>query len=725
MLHETIDQLCIEAGRRFRPTEEIIALAQRIVTEKCNGHESDCFPQDYVYDIESYPNFFSCSITHAMTFRRWRFEISEYVDQSRELYDYLISLTHIQGARMVGFNNLHYDYPVLHYFIENQGYVNYAQLKQRSNDIFNDHSGRKFQLWENQHFIPQVDLMKIHHFDNKAKMTGLKTLEMNMRSENIKDLPYDPNERLTREQALEVLDYNDHDVDETLKFYKYSLPMIRFRYELNQKYPDKNFTNFNDTKIGKEFFVMKLNESGIVANNRTQTKRSSVNIGEVLLPYISFEHPEFQRILNFFRGSTVDKLDKNGMLEMKGFFKGVSANIDGFDYDFGAGGIHGSLHKTIVRESETHALIDIDVASYYPNLAIANGFYPEHLTDKFCEVYQQVYNMRKSYAKGTAENAMLKLALNGVYGASNDKFSPFLDPKYTLATTVNGQLLLCMLAEQLMKIPNLKMVQINTDGLTYLCPREYVDHTMNLKTWWEQLTNLELERADYKMIAIRDVNSYLAVTTDGKVKRIGAYASELACDNPATRELAWHKNQSAVIVALAAEQALVNNTPIEQFIRGHEDDFDFMLSTKVPRSSRLELQNDIHWQGVKICKQREVIQNISRYVVAKQGKDLVKVMPPTEAQITKWREGEHWKHRKSGDYKVRDAGKGAPSGMYDLVEPNSPYPPHREMRVEAGWLVKDCSDVSDFNRKDINYDYYINETRKLVDELLLNEVKLC
>ena len=67
----------------------------------------------------------------------------------------------------------------------------------------------------------------------------------------------------------------------------------------------------------------------------------------------------------------------------------------------------------------------------YPNIAISNKVYPEHLTEKFCEIYKGIYEQRKTYAKNTPENAMLKLSLNGTYGKSNDKFSVFYDPKFT------------------------------------------------------------------------------------------------------------------------------------------------------------------------------------------------------------------------------------------------------------------------------------------------------
>ena len=91
-------------------------------------------------------------------------------------------------------------------------------------------------------------------------------------------------------------------------------------------------------------------------------------------------------------------------------------------------------------------IIDMDVKSYYPNVVIASEFYPEHLGKDFCVFYKQLYEMRKKYPKGSIENEMLKLALNGTYGDTNSKFSVFYDPLVTMRTTLNGQLFLCVLA---------------------------------------------------------------------------------------------------------------------------------------------------------------------------------------------------------------------------------------------------------------------------------------
>jgi len=467
-------------------------------------------PGDVVYDIETYPNVFTFYAVHVDTGREWVFEASPWRHDIPALLDYLNTLS-AQNCRMVGFNNVGFDYPVVH-FIHQARNVSAWEIYQKAMSIIRAPDNARFahMVWESDRVVEQIDLFKIHHFDNKARATSLKVLEFNMRSDNVEDLPFDVGIELTREQANVLKRYNRHDVLETLKFYRESLDQIRFREELTAKY-GRDFMNHNDTKIGKDYFIMRLEEHSpgccyqYIDGRRhmVQTKRDSIRLADVIIPYIAFRDPEFDRILQWFKSQIIT--------ETKGVFKDVHCTVRGFQFDFGTGGIHGSVESQIVQADDDHMIIDLDVASYYPNLAIANGFYPEHLGQTFCDIYEDVYQQRKSYPKGTAENAMLKLALNGVYGDSNNQYSPFFDPQYTMSITINGQLLLCMLAEVLMQAEAVQMIQINTDGLTIRCPRHLQPWVEQVQHWWEQMTSLQLEAARYKMMAVKDVNNYIAV----------------------------------------------------------------------------------------------------------------------------------------------------------------------------------------------------------------------
>ena len=615
---------------------------------------------DFIYDIETYPNFFSCIIDRADGGDRWVFEISDRRDDSEQFATFINWLSGIR-ARTVGFNNEGFDYPVIHHMM-----MNYTPAMgpvvayHKAQEIINGDWDDRFQhvVWAKNRLVTQVDLFKIHHFDNIARSTSLKVLEFNMRSRSIEDLPFPPGTYLTDEQKDVVLSYNGHDVSETKKFYHLSKDMIDFRDELSLKH-GRDFTNHNDTKIGKEYFIMELEKAGVQCFDNSgygrsprQTYRPQIALRDVIFPYVQFDHPEFKRVH--------DWLNQQTITQTKGVFDDVVATVDGFDFVFGTGGIHGSVAPQLVQSDDNHVVIDLDVTSYYPSLAIANRIFPQHLGETFCDIYGDLKSQRVNFAKGTAENAMLKLALNGVYGDSNNRYSPFYDPAYTMAITINGQLLLCMLAEKLMQHPDIEMIQINTDGLTVrVLKGAALGYLNECKVWWQALTRLDLEDASYSRMFIRDVNNYIAESIDGKLKRKGAYEYD--------RE--WHQNQSALVIPKAAEAHLVHGVDAEHFIRHHEDAFDFMLRTKVPRTSHLE------WGDTRV-------QNVTRYYVAKNGHPLTKVMPALAKNIAK--------------------GNAAP----------------RRFSVEKGWVVDVCNNVDDFNGTNINYDYYIKETMKLIDPIM-------
>lgn len=667
--------------------------------------------RDYIYDIETYKNLFSVCVVHAATKTRWIFEVSPRLNQAAQFVEFLYWLQNM-NARLFGFNNEGFDWVVCQHLVtlfHKQGYFTADDAYNKAQEIFSAQDGDRFGLmiWPDQRIVTQGDLYKIHHFDNHARSTSLKKIEINQRSRNVIDLPYDPHTPLTYDQADEVITYMCHDVSETLKFYIASLDQIAFRDTLAIKYPDLgDVLNFNDTKIGKKFFERQLEiaQPGICYTREggrkrpRQTHRPTIDLSNVVLPTIGFDDPEFQRILDFFnsqvipgtkgffsnfdtyitpdgRGTTVPKLSKaeraivtqNGAARLVTGSDGsgkVATHFGGIDFIFGLGGIHGSRHTTSVYPDDEYDLVDVDVASYYPNVAIANRFYPEHLSEVFCDIYSEVYQMRKQHGKKTAENAMLKLALNGVYGDSGNAYSPFYDPQYMMSITINGQLSLCMLAELVVGFAGAKMVQVNTDGITCLVPKRSRVMFEDLCGRWENHTGLELEHVDYVAMHIRDVNSYMAVKTDGSVKRIGAYRTVTPLEDPFTREHAWHSDHSALVVARAAEAKLVHGQDIAEFIMAHRDPFDFMLSVRAPKSSRLEER----WSSGVV----RPVQNTCRYYVSTQGCSLTKVMPPLKGKTNE-----------------------------------------RDIGIEKGWTVKVVNDATLFDWSDVNWLYYIEEARKL------------
>ena len=649
-------------------------------------------PGDIIYDIEVFPNIFTLTARHSVSGSKWVFEISTRRNDLGAMCLWLDILKQ-QQARMVGFNSIGYDYPVIHFILNNRvlGLTNddiYAKSMSIINTPWNARHSNT--IYESEWHVAQLDLFKVHHFDNPSKSTGLKILEFNMRRDNVENMPFDVGIILTHEQMDILLAYNDEDVLATLDFYERSKPDVNLREGLTRSF-GLNFMNMSTVKIGETLLVKEMEKHGVNCYTyegsrkvKKQTIRESLALAEVIFPYIAFERPEFQRIHKWLSEQTIR--------ETKGVFSDLKASIEGIDYKLGTGGLHASVSSRIVRSSETHQLVDVDVAGFYPDLAIKNGIYPEHLGPEFCGAMGSVVATRRTFPKKTPENEAYKLAGNGAYGGSNNKYSPFFDMKYTMATTINGQLLLCMLIEQMLKVPGLTMIQCNTDGITYLCPREYLEHTKSICRWWEGVTKLTLEEALYSRMFIRDVNNYIAEYEGGRLKRIGAYAYTTATEDPGTRELPHHKDWSSRISAMAAEAYLVHGTPVREFIENHEDVYDFLLRTKVPKASILE-------HGGK------VVPNIIRYYVSTNGDFLEKVSPPkgiaghfkkgmkcsdelyAATDNSVWNEGVHTKNRS-----VHDTGRTG---------------------IHTGWTVKICNRMAGHNFSDINYQYYITEAEKL------------
>lgn len=666
-----------------------------------------------VYDIETFPNCITFHMQCLNSDYSGTWEISQYRDERNLLMQFFRHLSQTQTA-MIGFNNLNFDYPIMHLLFNNPQ-ATYQDMYRKAMDIIESNDRFGNMIWADKRFAPQIDLFKIYHMDNPAKSTSLKALQINMRSETVVDMPIPLGTFLTEEQIEKLLiPYNVHDVTKTKQFTKNSLEAINFRISLIEKF-GIDVLNWPDTKIGSRIMESKLGDE--LCYDRTsgkrvtrQTFRNEINLGDIIFPYIQFENPEFKRVHEYLRNQTLRSQEINlfgddkPKIKTKGVFTELKAHVGNLDFHFGTGGIHGSALSQKVYAEGDWIIKDIDVASLYPSIAIVNKLSPAHLGESFVEVYASLPQERKKWQKEKGKKCVeantLKLASNGVYGNSNNPYSVFYDPQFTLSITVNGQLMLCMLAERLIQIPTLKIIQINTDGITYFINKKYQPLAKDVCQKWEAFTCLTLEEADYTRMWIRDVNNYVAESSDGSLKIKGAYwnpdplnyEKSISDSQPP----AWHKDLSNPVSIRAAISAMVHNIPPEQFIGMCYNPYDFMCRAKVGRSDTL-MHGDTS------------IQRTSRYYVSKTGAELIKHSPPvgipgrfkrkngvTETQYqnimteTNW----EWDDR--------------------VCTKNMSRYENRSTTIAAGHKTAICNDYRDFNFSNIDYNWYISEANKLI-----------
>jgi hypothetical protein len=295
--------------------------------------------------------------------------------------------------------------------------------------------------------------------------------------------------------------------------------------------------------------------------------------------------------------------------------------------------------------------------SYYPNLAITNNYEPLQFKNVFANIYKWLFEERSKIPKSDPENGAYKLALNGTFGKSNDKYSFFYDPEFTLKITINGQLLLTQLTVKLQSL-GFKLLMINTDGFEFIIPKNKEKLYLDTCKEWEKLTSLILEHNQYKKLILRDVNNYSAQDLSNKIKHKGAFEI--------IKEL--HKDQSFLIVQKALKNYFFDNISIVDTIKESRDIYDFCGRFKathgwIPYIGIVENEkNDII--GKKIP-----LQKTNRYYISKNGGTFYKI-----------------------------------------------HNDNREQVIESGWGVKIFNDYlkKDWDDYNINYQYYINECMKII-----------
>lgn len=633
-----------------------------------------------VYDIECLADFFCYCDIDRDTSVKHTFIIHESLNQYEELLDYLLNNEILQ----VGFNNIGYDAQVIQSLISKKniyrklsGKELAEEISRISNEVIRRMNEKEKALYSPWYFkIPQLDLFKIWHYDNKARSTRLKDLQVAMKWKLVQDMPIHHTERVTADQIPMILGYCDNDILSTFEFYKLTREKVDLRITLNEEY-GINVLNANDAKLGAEIFSKIIaNQKGIDKYdlNQMRTYRESINLNDCILPFIKFKSKQFQKALDKFRSMTI--YETKGALEF-------SVGYKGFSYDFGLGGIHGCTNAGIYKSNKTHVIKTCDVTSLYPSISIKHRFYPEHLTEEFVPIYEAVF-LRRNDAKKKAKidktdkiskaiNEGLKLALNGSYGKSNDKYSFFYDPRFTMQITVNGQLMLTMLAERLADA-GFEILMINTDGLECIVPRDQVGIYDTICKEWEVETQLGLEFGNYDKMVIRDVNNYIAIPDKGEVKYKGCF--EITKD--------YHKDPSFPIVAIALSEYFVKDVPFDKTIKSFPYEYT------------------IYESGSPVKKRTDILDYAGRGKFKSDSYgEISRLDPDDQSKIKTWRQ------QKTTRYLVTKDGGIFTKKYYD----------GRNSFINKGYRCTEFNNLEyrEFNEYNLDYRFYLNECRKIKD----------
>jgi len=327
----------------------------------------------WVYDIECYWNYFCLCAININTKQKAEFVIygdehdtSNNIDDRIKLYNWLFNTKHSKVKMMIGFNNLSYDYPVLHeaiyknrsYFLSGKIDGVLKHIKRISNEVISN----DFTEIRDKDRVLQTDLYRIYHFDNKARTCSLKKLEFVMMMDDVSDLPYPHDKPVKKHEADHLTAYCHHDVNATFKFYNKAINegRIDFRKDISNEYGFE-CRNHNDVKIGSEIFLKLLSQDMNVNSwdlKKTRTYVDQVILKDCIPGDVYFNAPEFNRILESLKKKRVSTT--RGAVDEHCYYGGIK-------FDFGVGGLHAITNPGVYEPADDERLLSFDVKSYYPN----------------------------------------------------------------------------------------------------------------------------------------------------------------------------------------------------------------------------------------------------------------------------------------------------------------------------------------------------------------------
>lgn len=493
-------------------------------------------------DLEVYPNYFLAKFINMEGKVR---DYEMYEDGDMKPLD-------IEGIRRimnsyttVTFNGANYDFPILSLALAGK---DCAELKEASDAIIlNDMKPWNFY----RHFKCQP--LSYDHIDIKevapGVMVSLKAYGARMHMPKLQDLPYDPDQPLTRQQMREVVDYCLNDLETTRELFNQIKGRIELREAMSAEYRT-DLRSKSDAQISEA--VIKAELFRLTGKKITKPSVKERQFFYKVPDYISYKTPQLQEVLETVRRSPFTA-KTNGQIEMTKELSDTLIDVHMSVYKLGIGGLHSQENERSFTNEDDYELRDIDVTSYYPSIILNQGLYPENLGPHFLEVFKVLVDRRVA-AKGTVKRIRaileeltkefiaelergvitmdgLRITINGAFGKLNSIYSALYAPDLMIQVTVTGQLTLLMLIEEL-ELNDIPVVSANTDGIVMHYPKCQHDKVDTIVRNFENLSKFQFEDTYYSGLYSRDVNNYIAIKTDGKVKTKGAFSPGGLQKNP-------------------------------------------------------------------------------------------------------------------------------------------------------------------------------------------------
>jgi len=446
----------------------------------------------------------------------------------------------------VGFNSRNYDLPIWKCIMSNGNPYDLSRhiiegekkwFEFEGSDVFNQYSIYNYDVY----------LGLVDH--------GLKTLEAFM-GINIEEsgVSFDIDRQLTNEELNVTIKYCQHDVFSTYEVFK-------IRHEIFESY----IGLLKEYKLSFEYLNKTRAQLSAKIIDAKRRKFSDDEFDITIVDTLVLK--KYDYIRRWFMDKSNHSYDKSYFIPVAGVYHklawgGAHSFIGAYKKS------NSSSPKFISRPIDVSGLLlNIDVASYYPNLIKRYQFMSRAVSNP--KIFDDIIEKRLEYKKEKNPIATsLKIVLNATYGGMKDKFSKLYDPLMANNVSVNGQLLLIDLIEKIEDYCDI--LNTNTDGLIVKCKTvEYKNDIITKCDEWSNRTGMNLEIDEYNRLVQRDVNSYIAFTADGEIKAKGALKNTSVLDN------------NMAIVNKSIREYFINKIHPKDFILANNNFVDYMSVLKL------------------------------------------------------------------------------------------------------------------------------------------------
>jgi hypothetical protein len=512
-------------------------------------------------DVECYMNYFLVGFLNFETGKLLQYELSDRSKPDRDMVRRIM-----QNRKIITFNGNSYDLPMITAFLDG---CDNRRLKAISDTIIME-GVKPWQIEDRFGFsVPRWDHIDLIEPQPNAR-ASLKTLAGRLHAKKLQDLPIVPETILSYEQMDQITIYNGNDLRNTQLLFDALKGPIELREALGATYK-QDFRSKSDAQIGEAILKSRI-EKIKGEKIRKPDHQTGVQFSYKVPDFVHFETLELQELVAALRTQKfyvnyAGKVDPPKCLQEK------TVSIGASTYTMGIGGLHSNESNQAVVAGLNEIVLDADVTAYYPTIILNVGLYPKAFGPDFLPAYRSIRDERviaKKAGDKVADQG-LKIALNGVFGKLGSIYSLLFAPHLLVAITVTGQLAIMMLVERAEAL-GISVVSANTDGVVFRCNRDLEPTLRKLFAEWESETGFGLEFTEYSALYSEHVNSYIAIKTDGKVKRKGAMVNPWRDDMRV--QLMLSPGMGVCTDAVVAY--LTKGTPIADYIRAQKDIRDFV-----------------------------------------------------------------------------------------------------------------------------------------------------